>query len=57
MVKFVLVDSTSEFAYSSAKICFICTASYTIVPNLGAWKGSTGMFKTTQVYVVKQILG
>lgn len=56
MVKFVMVDSKSEVAYSSTKIYFMCTASYTIVSKVGALKGSTGMFKTTQVYVVKQIL-
>lgn len=56
MEKIVMVDSKSEVAYSSTKIYFMCTASYTIVSKVGALKGSTGMFKTTQVYVVKQIL-
>ena len=52
----MLVDSKPEIAYSSTKIYFICTASYTIVPNLGMLKGSTSMFKTTQIPVVEQIL-
>lgn len=56
MVKFLLVYSKSEFAYTGTKIYLICTASYTIVSNLGAFKGSTDMFKTTQIYVVKHTL-
>lgn len=56
MLKFALAYSKSEFAYTSTKIYFICTASYTIMSNLGTFKGSTHMFKTAQVYVVKHTL-